>query len=79
MDTQKAKETIMQVMHDVRNFGKTIGLEMSLDDVYLDNKCVEKLVKSNLIKNNSDKCRGALKYYNILEEIKKEGKYNDMF
>lgn len=79
MDTQKAKETIMQVMHDIRNFGKTMGLQISLDDVYLDNKCVEKLVKSNLIKNNSDKCRGALKYYNILEEIKKEGKYNDMF
>lgn len=79
MDTKKAKDTILEVISNIEKFDKHMGLNMKLEDHYLDNKCVEKLVKTKLIKNNNDKCRGALKYYNILEEIKKEGKFEDIF
>lgn len=80
MDTKKVKRLVTNVCKDIIKFNQMTGQNNILAKYYISNDILERLVNSGKFYDmDSDKCKGGLKLYNILSEIKKDKKYSELF
>lgn len=80
MDTRKVKRIIINVCKDIDRFNKNTGQTNVLGNYYISYRLLQRLIDSGKFYDmDSDKCKGGLKLYNILVEIKNEKKYSDLF
>lgn len=80
MDTKKVKRIVVNICKDIERFNKANDQENVLANYYISNKLLERLVNSGKFYDmDSDKCKGGLKLYNILSEIKNEKRYSKLF